>query len=309
MTLQAAIVWGIKISIMLNVLAMGMNFTMRGAAYLARHPRKLARSLFAMDIVMPAFAIAVAALFPIPIPAKIALVALSLSPTPPILPQRTVKTGGSEAYIMGLLVAAAVVALFFVPLAMELIGVVSGIGTHMPITAVAFVLGMTIFVPLTTGILIRLIWPGGADVLAKPVGIFAMILLVVCAVALLAGGAWRGVLAQIHDGEALAFAAFVLFGLAVGHLLGGPEPSDRTVLALATGARHPGLALAIATLNFPAQKSATAAIILYLAVSAIVSLPYAMWRKRQIPDNQELAAAIRQREPMRSAHIDSTKSF
>lgn len=309
MTLQAAIVWGIKISIMLTVLAMGLNFTMRGATYLTRHPRKLLRSLFAMDIVMPAFAIAVAMLFPIPAPAKIALVALSVSPTPPILPKRIIKSGGTEAYVMGLLVAAAVVALFFVPLAVQLIGVVSGFEIHMPIAKVALVLGMTIFAPLAVGIAVRLFWPGGADILSKPVATVAMALLVISALALLAGGAWRGILAQIHDGAVLAFAAFVLCGLAVGHILGGPEQGDRTVLALATGARHPGLALAIATVNFPEQKSATAAIILYLAVSALVSLPYVMWRKRRISNGEDIAAAIHQRESVRSAHGDSTKSF
>jgi bile acid:Na+ symporter, BASS family len=52
------------------------------------------------------------------------------------------------------------------------------------------------------------------------------------------------------------------------------------VLALASGARHPGAALAIATANFPEQKLAPAAILLYLLLSAILSIPYVMWGKR-----------------------------
>jgi bile acid:Na+ symporter, BASS family len=73
---------------------------------------------------------------------------------------------------------------------------------------------------------------------------------------------------------------FVLVGLAVGHLLGGPDPEDRTVLALSTAMRHPAIAIAIAQSNFPDQKLAPAAILLYLLVSVIAAAPYLKWTKR-----------------------------
>lgn len=75
-------------------------------------------------------------------------------------------------------------------------------------------------------------------------------------------------------------AAFVLLGLAVGHLLGGPDAHDRAVLALATATRHPGIALAIGATNFPEQKAVLPAILLYVVLGAILTLPYVMWRKR-----------------------------
>jgi hypothetical protein len=78
--------------------------------------------------------------------------------------------------------------------------------------------------------------------------------------------------------------------LAAGHLLGGPEPGGRTALALATAFRHPGIALAAAAANFPAENF-VAVILLYLLVSAVVGVPYAIWRRRVSGDLSDAGAA------------------
>ena len=61
--------------------------------------------------------------------------------------------------------------------------------------------------------------------------------------------------------------------------MGGPDPNDRTVLALATTSRHPAIAIALASANMgeTEAKLAAAAIILYLVVSGIVVTPYLNW--------------------------------
>ena len=61
---------------------------------------------------------------------------------------------------------------------------------------------------------------------------------------------------------------FSLAGLAVGHVLGGPDRDERTVLGLSTAARHPAKALAIA--QRAADPQALLAAVL-LAVIAFVS--------------------------------------
>ena len=74
---------------------------------------------------------------------------------------------------------------------------------------------------------------------------------------------------------------FCLIGLGVGHLLGGPAPGDRATLALSTAARHPGVAMAIARANFPDQTLVFPAVLLYILLNTIVSLPYTRWAARQ----------------------------
>ena len=44
--------------------------------------------------------------------------------------------------------------------------------------------------------------------------------------------------------------------------------------------RHPGVALAMARLNFPEEPLVPAAVALFLLVSVIVTLPYGAWRRR-----------------------------
>jgi hypothetical protein len=58
----------------------------------------------------------------------------------------------------------------------------------------------------------------------------------------------------------------------------GPDPGNRTVLALASGTRHPGIAMAIAGLNFPDEPGVAALIVYHLVIGALVSAPYIRWR-------------------------------
>jgi BASS family bile acid:Na+ symporter len=77
-------------------------------------------------------------------------------------------------------------------------------------------------------------------------------------------------------------AAFVVVGLAAGHLLGGPHPRERTDLALAAASRHPGIALATAQTAFPNAHGVTALVAIYLIVNIVIGLPYVKWRAHRI---------------------------
>jgi BASS family bile acid:Na+ symporter len=51
-------------------------------------------------------------------------------------------------------------------------------------------------------------------------------------------------------------------------------------LALACGTRHPGIAIAIASLNFPDEKGVAALIVYHLVIGGLISAPYIRWRNR-----------------------------
>ena len=74
--------------------------------------------------------------------------------------------------------------------------------------------------------------------------------------------------------------AFVIVGLLIGHLLGGPEREHSVVLALSTACRHPAIALTIASANFPDLRFG-GTILLYLLVSIVVCIPYVAWQRRR----------------------------
>ena len=68
----------------------------------------------------------------------------------------------------------------------------------------------------------------------------------------------------------------------MGHLLGGPRGDDRTVLALSSAARHPGVAIVIGAALFPDQKKLIAvAVLLELIVATIATIPYTRWRRKR----------------------------
>jgi BASS family bile acid:Na+ symporter len=70
--------------------------------------------------------------------------------------------------------------------------------------------------------------------------------------------------------------------LVVGHLLGGSAPEERSVLALSTATRHPGVAMAVASAVTPDPKPIAAAVLLAVLVSAVVAFPYVKWSARRV---------------------------
>jgi BASS family bile acid:Na+ symporter len=89
------------------------------------------------------------------------------------------------------------------------------------------------------------------------------------------------VLALVGNGTVVAAAAFVAAGLAVGHLAGGSRRDQQIVLALSTASRHPGIALALAKVNFPDEPQLGATILLFLLVGGLVGAPYLAWQRRR----------------------------
>lgn len=289
MTLQQLITFGITASLVALVFALGLKATSGDLLYLVRRPGKLIRSLLAMNVIMFLFAVGVAMLFPLAVEVKIALIALAVSPVPPILPGKQTKAGGTQSFALSLLAMASLAAIVLVPVSIEIVGAIAGSDIHMPMVRVAPPVLVTVLVPLVLGVVFHRLFPQTAERIARPVSLMAVVLLLAaCLPVVVTSGIafW----AEVGNGVVLVLVLFTGLGLVVGHLLGGPEPGDRTVLALATGTRHPGVAMAIATLNFPEQKAAVAIMLWHLIIGAIVSIPYVRWRKarhaRQVAHDQ-----------------------
>jgi BASS family bile acid:Na+ symporter len=280
MNAAALILLAAKVSILLTVFGLGLAANLRDAGHLFRRPGRLARSLLAMNLVMPLFAAALAAIFKLHPAVKIALIALAVSPVPPLLPKKELKAGGSTPYTIGLLSATALLAVVFVPVAVALLGKVFAIPARMPAAAVAELVLGTVLAPLAFGMAVRHRAPGFAARIARPIALAATVLLVVAVLPILFT-AWPAIVSLIGNGTLAAIASFVAMGLLAGHGLGGPNPNDRTVLALSTASRHPGVALGIAHANFPDEKLAPAVVLLYLIASGVMSLPYLRWNRRR----------------------------
>ena len=279
MTAQSLILLALKASIVLSVFAIGLVSRVNDTLFLLRRPKLLLRSVVAINVVMPIVAAAMAWIFDLPEAVEMSLVALAVSPVPPVLPKKQVKAHGEPSYAIGLLVGAALIAILFVPVAVELVGLVFQLPVQMSPWPVAKLVFATALAPLLAGVIVRRLMPALAAQFARPVGHIANIVLVLCFLAVLVT-ALPAIADLFGSGAFWAVAAFIAIGLAVGHGLGGPDPQNRTVLALATATRHPGVAMAITSANFPGYREVLPAFLLYLLVGAVLAIPYVMWRKR-----------------------------
>jgi len=111
------------------------------------------------------------------------------------------------------------------------------------------------------------------------VGLIAGVLLGVLVVALVA--AQFAALVTLLRQSAVLVVLFAAGSLGIGHAIGGPGPEVRTSLAIATVTRHPGLALLIASTNFPDRPEAPMAIVTFVAGTALAAIPYTAWRRWQ----------------------------
>jgi len=264
---------------MLLVLGIGLKATISDAFYLFRRPGQLLRALVAMDVVVPAVAIALAATFPLELPVKIALVTLSLAPLPPTFSKKPLKAGGSVSYTVGLFVAVTLIAVFFIPLALDLISKFTGVPLQMSSASLWILVLESLLLPLIVGVVIHQLAPSFADRAAGPVVTVATVTLLIGVIPILIK-VWPVMMSLVGNGAVVVMAVLAVVALAAGHLLGGPDPEDRAVLALSSAARHPAIAIAIAHVNFPDQKLAPAAVLLYVLVSGIVTVPYLKWVAR-----------------------------
>ena len=169
MSLAKLIFIGLVASALLNLFSIGLKASLEDATYLFRRPGELARALLAMNVLMPLFAVALISIFDFNPAVKIALVALSVSPIPPRFPTKIVKAGGTESYAIGLHIAIGLLAIIFVPLAMEIIGRIRNVGLHMSIAPVARVVFITTLIPLAIGIGAHKLAPALAERVAKPI--------------------------------------------------------------------------------------------------------------------------------------------
>lgn len=281
---MSLVMTAIKLSIVLTVFGLGLHATMADATSLFRQPSKLASSLTSMIVVMPAFAIVLATLFDLNPAVRLALGALAISPLPPLWPKRALNAGGSSAFTIGLLAAVSLLTIVTIPIAMKIYERAFDISLVTSAGAVAKLALQTTLLPLAVGIGVRRIVPAFAERAARPTMLLATLLLVAASLPILIK-LWPEFGRLVGDGTLVAMTAFVIVGVVVGHLLGGPHREERTTLALATSSRHPAIALTLAMANAPPsnQRQVPAAILLYLILSAIVSLPYFVWAKKQGP--------------------------
>ncbi len=261
----------------------GLGIVPREFRWVWQHSGLVAKGLFSVLIAVPALALVVARAFDLARPVEIGILLMAISPGAPVALRRSIGAGGHHSFAPALQILVAVLAVVSMPVWIALLNeVYAGHATIDP-TQLARQVFTAQLLPLGLGILIRYRRPTAAAWLESKLARIATGLLLLLAV-----------LAVIDIGQVvvnagprivLAIATVTALALAVGHLLGGPDPATRTAVAISSAIRNPGLALLVATLN-AAPPEITATVLAYLIVSAVAVIPYVAWRRRR-PDPVE----------------------
>jgi BASS family bile acid:Na+ symporter len=268
-----------QLSTILTVFGFGLAAGVEDVLHLVRHPRMLLISLVSMFSVMPFVALGLAWVFDPPQGARVALVALALSPVPPMLLGKARRAAGRASYALGLTATVSILSIVLVPALVEFLGALMGRPFQLGPLAVAGQVLVAVVLPLAAGMLVRAFLPRVAERVEKPFAKVANVALAAATVLLLVA-VFPQLLAVLTLVTIAAIAVFIVLGLAVGHLLAGPDPGDSAVLALSSALRHPGIALAIASGNFPSLDFG-AVIILYLLTAAVVCTSYSKWMNKR----------------------------
>jgi bile acid:Na+ symporter, BASS family len=276
--LQQLVLLALQASVFCIVFGFGLKTTAQDLVSLLRRPLWLAKALVAVFVLMPLVVILLSRLFDLRPIVEIALMALAISPVPPLLPQRHSQAGGAAHHALALVANFSLSAIVTVPLALEILEHVFARPLSMTPVAVARIVFISSLLPLAAGMFVRAALPRLEPAIEKAVTLIARVLFPAAVLALIAFTA-PAMWALIGSGTIAATVLFVVAGLAIGHVMGGPDAGDSRALALATAYRHPALAASIAAANFPGERFG-AAIVLYLLVGLIVGLPYLAWQRR-----------------------------
>ncbi|WP_229678723.1 bile acid:sodium symporter family protein [Silvimonas amylolytica] len=269
----------LKTSIVLMILALGLTARPADLLYMRTHPGTLVRSLVCMYGVMLVLAIVVCKWFRLDHAVSVVILVLPLAPIPPLLPKKQTRAGGDASHSVGLVVAASLFSVIWIPIAIQLLQLIFDMTLASAEVHVLSVVFLNVLLPLAIGALVHQRWPALAEQWAPRLARVGGLILLLMVIPILYK-LWHPMLAQLGDGTFAVLVLFIVCGLLAGQWLGGPEQDDRTVLALATASRHPGIAMAIAHLNFPDEPAVLAVIALYLLLTLVLVPLWLLWRKR-----------------------------
>lgn len=266
--------------VVLLVVAVGIRARVRQPLrLLLSRPALAFRAVLAMYVALPAFALLLIWLLPLPASVAAVLLGFAVSPVLPPWAKNGRAVGGNDNYVIGIELLSALVAILLVPIFIWLISRMFGVATRLDPLAVEGVLLLTFAAPLVVGMAITRRYPGAAPRIARIADRVGGTLVVMEGV-LIFFVHGRAVLDVIGQGTLFAILAMVLFGLLIGHLLGGPHEGNRGALASATVSRHPAVALLLASAAFPEHQTAVmGAVLLYLTAALLITIPYERWRE------------------------------
>jgi BASS family bile acid:Na+ symporter len=257
----------------------GLGARSSGRKRLWRRPTTFAWALLAVMVAVPLWVVVLVKLAPLPPMVGggllIATLAVGIGPVSGLKRMSGLNPASNEALDLNL--AVLVLSMVYVPVAFTLVAALFRVDVHLGMVPVAKVVLGRSLIPMLIGLGLARFLPRFADkaapVLAKIVNAAIMGIFLIAILSM-----WKD-LAGVGSAGWLAAAAAALGAVVIGHLLGGPDPVTRGVVAVASVMRFPALALTLAS-ALPEGKRFIPEVIVYVLVAFAAMSVYGLVSRR-----------------------------
>lgn len=257
--LETLALLSVLVFVISSMLSMGLSLTTTQITEPLKDTRLVILALAANFVVVPIAAYVITLALPLDEPISIGLILVSTAAGAPFLPKLVQVAKGSTAFSVGLMVLLMLVTIVFLPIVLPLL--IQGVEVNPLDIAQSLVVMMLI--PLAIGLFIKARYAESAEKI-RPTFASASNLAILVLIALGVVLNFDAMIGLVGSFGILAAILLVAIAMATGYLLGGSDPSIKSVMALGTGQRNISAALVVAAQNFDAD------VITYLAVFSVV---------------------------------------
>lgn len=258
-------------------LAQGMKVAPKDFAFRKRTRRGLIRPLLVAIFVPPCVTLCTVLWMHLPRSTTVGLALAAVSPAPPLLISSAMAAGSRAAFAVKLQRLLSLLAALTTPLLLKVLASLLGFHALISPWAVLRQLALALLIPTCLGMLARAWKPEASARWAPRLATLGGHVYIVVGCVLVAES-----LPMLRTFGFRSYAAVLIItgaALALGHMLGPSHSGDRSALALTCASRNTGLAMLIASLNFP-TNAATTHLVPYVAVTTLCTNLYTHLRSR-----------------------------
>jgi BASS family bile acid:Na+ symporter len=274
--------------IITSMLAMGLSLTIKQIMDPLRNVRMVLLALLASFVLVPGLAYLITVVIPLDDGLATGLIIVGTAAGAPFLPKLVQVAKGDAAFSVGLMTLLMVVTVIYLPIMLPILLP----GASVNPWDIAQSLIFTMLLPLGIGLFIKARYSETAGHLQptmSQVSSLAIVLMLVTVLVL----EFSTIIDTIGTGGILAALIFLVGALAIGLLLGGKDPSMRSVMGLGTAQRNLSAAMLVAAQNFSDDPNVLVMVMLVAILGLILLMVVGgeMGKRVQDPASQAESTA------------------
>jgi BASS family bile acid:Na+ symporter len=261
--------FAVIVFIISSMLVMGLNVTIHDLLSPLQDKGLIILSLLANFVVVPLFAFVLIYIFPLSSGLAAGLILVSIAAGAPSTPKVAEFTGGNIAFAVSLTLLMTVLTIVLMPFLVPYI--LEGIGMNP--AKVAFNLVMFMLIPIIAGIMLRSRVPGVAGRMLPVLELISNASIGV--IFLTFGILFFAHLKDLFGGPgglevAMIAVLFTVGALLIGYAMGGPDRSNRGVLAFGTGFRNITAVLVVITASYSSLDNDVLLMVLMVTIFSVI---------------------------------------